>query len=135
WTTGTGIFHPDGFVLAGMTVTGQVLFVGTANPGSGRGILYALDQATGVVLYQLSTAEIFGEPTWANGALYVGDGTGSMFELVSNPLGPQPDFDLTVDRLIASPVAGGALNVNVSAIAQHVFNAPVAPPVARSTEA
>src|SRR5438105_7511949 len=128
-------FHPAGFVLAGMTVTGQVLFVGTANPSNGRGILYALDQATGAVLYQLATAEIFGEPTWANGALYVGDGTGSMFELVSNPLGPQPDFDLTVDRLIASPVAGGSLNVGVSAIAKNGFNAPVALTVTRLNEA
>ena len=124
-------FNPDGFVLAGMTVTGQVLFVGTANPSTGRGILYALDQTTGAVLYQLATAEIFGEPTWANGALYVGDGTGSLFELVPNPLGPQPDFDLTVDRLIATPVAGGSLNVNVSAIAKNGFNAPVGLTVTR----
>ncbi len=129
------IFHPDGFVLAGMTVTGQVLFVGTANPGSGRGILYALDQATGAVLYQLSTAEIFGEPTWANGALYVGDGTGSMFELVSNPLGPKPDFDLAVDRLVATPVAGGSLNLNVSAIPKNGFTAPVALTVTKLNQA
>jgi outer membrane protein assembly factor BamB len=128
------IFHPAGFVLAGMTVTGQVLFVGTADPVTGRGILYALDQADGAVLYQLATAEIFGEPTWANGALYVGDGTGSLFELVPNPLGPQPDFDLTVDRLIASPVAGGSLKLSVSAIAKNGFNAPVALTVTRLNE-
>src|SRR5438105_1213239 len=58
-----------------------------------------------------------------------------MFELVSNPLGPQPDFDLTVDRLIASPVAGGSLNVGVSAIAKNGFNAPVALTVTRLNEA
>jgi outer membrane protein assembly factor BamB len=129
------IFHPAGFVLAGMTVTGQALFAGTADPVSGRGILYALDQATGAVLYQLSTARIFGEPTWANGALYVGDGSGSIFELVPNPLGPQPDFDLSVDQLTASPVAGGSVNLNVSAIPKNGFNAPVALTVTKLNQA
>src|SRR5207302_2389108 len=41
----------------------------------------------------------------------------------------------TVDRLIASPVAGGSLNVNVSAIAKNGFNAPVALTVTRLNEA
>jgi len=116
------LFHPDGFVLAGMTVTGQVLFAATTDPTTGTGILYALDQATGAVLTTLSAEEMFGEPTWANGALYVGDATGAMFELVPNPVGPQPDFDLVAAPLAGHTAAGGAATYDVKVVPKNGFN-------------
>ena len=119
------IFYPDGFVLAAMTVTGDVLFAGTTDAVTGRGKLYALDQATGAVLFQLASASVFGEPTWANGALYVGDAVGLMYELMPNPLGPQPDFDLAVDQLYTGTPAGGTAKANVYAVAKNGFNAPM----------
>ncbi len=119
------IFYPDGFVLAAMTVTGQVLFAGTTDAATGRGKLYALDQATGAVVFQLVSASVFGEPTWANGALYVGDAVGLMYELVPNPLGPQPDFDLAMDQLYTRTISGGTATASVSAVPKNGFNAPV----------
>lgn len=119
------IFYPEGFVLPAMTVTGQVLFVGSTDPVSGRGTLYALDQATGTVVYQLASAAVFGQPTWANGSLYVGDGVGSMFELTPNSQGPRPDFDLTVDRLTTTTTAGGTATASISAVPKNGFTAPV----------
>jgi hypothetical protein len=119
------IFHPEGFVLPAMTVTGQVLFAPVSDAVTGRGKLYVLDQATGAVVYQLATANMFGQPTWANGALYFGDGLGSMYELAPNPLGPQPDFDLTVDQVHTRTTSGGTATVRVQAIPKNGFNATV----------
>jgi hypothetical protein len=64
---------------------------------------------------------MYGEPTWANGALYLGDGTGGMYELVPNPLGPQPDFDLEIDRLLAQGNAGSTMNFTATVIPKNGF--------------
>jgi len=119
------IFYPEGFVLPAMTVTDQVLFAPVSDAVTGRGKLYVLDQATGAVVSQFATANMFGQPSWANGALYFGDGVGSMYELVPNPLGPQPDFDLTVDQVQARTILGGTTTTRVYAIPKNGFNAPV----------
>ncbi len=119
------LFHPEGFVLGAMTVTGDVLFAGTTDPVTGRGKLYALDRATGEVLYQLAAASMFGEPTWANGALYVGDGTGGMYELVPNPAGPQPDFDLELPGLTGNLVAGSSGTFAATVVPKNGFASTV----------
>src|SRR5260370_10619701 len=120
-----GFLNAEGLGLPAMTVTGQVLFAPVSDAVTGRGKLYVLDQATGAVVYQLATANMFGQPTWANGALYFGDGVGLLYELVPNPLGPQPDFDLTVDQVQARTILGGTTTTRVYAIPKNGFNAPV----------
>lgn len=119
------LFHPDGFVLPGMTVAGDVLFASATNASTYRGTLYALDRHTGNVLYELSVAGMFGEPTWSNGALYVPDSTGGMYELVPNPAGPQPDFDLQLPRLTGYVAAGGSASFTTTVIPKNGFNANV----------
>jgi hypothetical protein len=108
-----------------MTVTGDVLFAATTDPASGRGKLYALNRLTGEVLNVFSAAGMFGEPTWANGALYVGDSTGGMYELVPNPAGPQPDFDLELESLVGTMVSGGTGTFAATVIPKNGFNANV----------
>src|SRR5205085_6777741 len=56
---------------------------------------------------------------------YVGDGTGGMYELVSNPLGPQPDFDLAVDRLVGNVVAGSVATFSASVVPKNGFDQTV----------
>ncbi|HET7788466.1 MAG TPA: PQQ-binding-like beta-propeller repeat protein, partial [Myxococcales bacterium] len=119
------LFHPDGYVLAGMTVAGDVLFVCASHSVNGNGTLYALDQATGEVLYTLTAARMFGEPTWANGALYVGDATGAMFELKPDPAGPQPDFDVVMGPLTLKDVAGSSASYTVTVKPKNGFAADV----------
>ncbi len=125
------LFHPDGFVLPGMTVAGDVLFASATNRSTYRGTLYALDRHSGEVLYELSVAGMFGEPTWANGALYVPDSTGGMYELVPNPAGPQPDFDLQLPGLIGDVAAGGSASFTATVIPKNGFNADVTLAVAK----
>jgi outer membrane protein assembly factor BamB len=70
--------YPDGFVLPGLTLSGEVLFAAVSNAQTFKGQLLVVAQATGETAYVWPTpTEIWGQPTYANGTLYVGDvGTG-----------------------------------------------------------
>ena len=72
----------DEYFLPAVTVTGDVVFAASTHEGKkadgtlypGGGALYVLAQADGKVLAKLPTpVGEFGEPTWANGALFLPD--------------------------------------------------------------
>ena len=119
------IFHPAGFVLPGMTVAGDVLFAGSADANTLRGKLYALDRHTGAELYELDTAAIFGAPAFANGALYVGDLTGAIYEIKPNPAGVQPDFDIQFPALFGSMVTGTTGSFTATVVPKNGFTGDV----------
>jgi outer membrane protein assembly factor BamB len=74
--------HPDGFVLPAMAASGGVLAAAVSHASDGTGRIYVLDQSSGAVLFTLATpGEITGEPTWANGILYVVDTAGNLYAL------------------------------------------------------
>jgi outer membrane protein assembly factor BamB len=73
--------HPDGFVLPAMAASGGVLAAGVSR-SDGTGHLYVLNQSSGAVVFTMTTVgHIFGEPTWANGVLYVVDVAGNLYAL------------------------------------------------------
>ena len=81
--TGTTVWkmHPDGFVLPAMAAAGGVLAAGVSH-SDGTGRIYVLDQTSGAAVFTLATAgKIFGEPSWANGVLYVADLAGYLYAL------------------------------------------------------
>ena len=81
--TGTTVWkmHPDGFVLPAMAAAGGVLAAGVSH-SDGTGRIYVLDQTSGAAVFTLATAgKIFGEPSWANGVLYVVDLAGYLYAL------------------------------------------------------
>ncbi len=81
------VFHPHGFLLAGIIATGDVVIFGTGVAGTFNGDLYVLDQRTGNVLFHQAMGAVFGAPTYANGVLYVPDLTGKLTAFVADGTG------------------------------------------------
>lgn len=76
------LMHPDGFVLPGLAAAGDVVFALSSHAADRTGTIYALDQATGEVVFTLPTAgRLFAQPTFANGVLYVVDDAGTLYAL------------------------------------------------------
>jgi outer membrane protein assembly factor BamB len=75
------VFHPDGFILAGLMSVGDVV-VAPATGGT-EGHLYVLSQMDGSVLYHLddSSSSFYSQPTFAEGLLYANDETGNTYAL------------------------------------------------------
>lgn len=99
------MIHPQGFVLAAMTTVGDLLFFGATHlvtdPTSGavvayQGTLYGVSQATGAVVYSQPMGAIFGQPTYANGLLYVPDLKGALYALEAPGVGPAPDWSISM---------------------------------------
>lgn len=76
------VIHPEGFVLPALTAVGDVVIAGVSNKTDLTGELVVVSQKDGTVLFSLHTpARLFGEPTYANGMIYVADEAGNFYAL------------------------------------------------------
>jgi archaellum component FlaF (FlaF/FlaG flagellin family) len=104
----------DGFVLAAMTTVGDVLIFGATKPNSFTGTTYVVEQATGNTLFTLAGQVFFGEPTYANGQLFVGDLGGALYALVPGGSTIRPDFVLALSPASQLLAAGSSATFKVS---------------------
>lgn len=82
--TGTPLwtFHPKGFVLPALTIAGETVLAPATDWSTHKGTLYALDQATGTPVFTFDAPiGMFGEATFAGGAIYIGDLQGGLTAL------------------------------------------------------
>jgi outer membrane protein assembly factor BamB/archaellum component FlaF (FlaF/FlaG flagellin family) len=114
----------DEFVLAAMTTVGDVLIFGASTPNIFNGsATYVVEQATGKTLFTMPGHVFFGEPTYANGQLLVGDlGDptttppigGALYALIPGNSPITPDFVLSVSPPSQTLGAGTTATFNVS---------------------
>jgi outer membrane protein assembly factor BamB len=105
----------DEFVLAAMTTAGDVLvFGGTRPDDSFSGTTYVVEQTTGKTLFSFEGHVFFGEPTYANGQLFVGDLSGALYALIPGGSTVARDFALTVSPGSQSIGAGTSATYSVS---------------------
>jgi outer membrane protein assembly factor BamB len=78
------VFHPEGFVLASLLAVGDVVVAQANHLADHTGRLYALDQATGAIVFQLSTpGPLYAQATYAEGKLFVSDASGIVYALMA----------------------------------------------------
>lgn len=117
------MIHPQGFVLAAMTTVGDLLFFGATHlvtdpithaVVSYQGTFYGVSQATGEVIYSQPMGALFGQPTYANGLLYVPDLKGALFALEAPGVGPAPDWSISMAPVSQGLGAGTSVSYTVT---------------------
>ena len=78
------VYNAGGYPVGGPTVTGGVLYRTVIEPYSGDSILVALDESSGALLWsQTMDGPAIGPPLYAQGNVYIGTYSGTMYALDS----------------------------------------------------